>query len=88
MIKILICDDQDVVCEGLNAILSSDAELQVVATARDGAEAIELIPTARPDVVLMDLKMPIMNGVQATRQIHRDHSNVRVLVLTTYDADE
>ena len=88
MIKILICDDQSIVREGLNAILSTDASLQVVGSAADGAEALELIPKLKPDLVLMDLKMPLMNGVQATRHICQQYPEVKILVLTTYDADE
>jgi NarL family two-component system response regulator LiaR len=88
MIRVLICDDQRIVCEGLEAILSSDPCIQVVGIACDGAEALEKIPDARPDVVLMDLKMPGMNGVQATRKISDAYPQVRVLVLTTYGADE
>jgi two-component system, NarL family, response regulator LiaR len=88
MTRILICDDQDVVREGLQAILRTAAGLEVVGTARDGAEALELIPFAQPDVVLMDLKMPGMNGIQATCEIRTRYPAVRVLVLTTYDADE
>lgn len=88
MIRVLICDDQHVVCEGLRAILSTVPQIQVVGLAHDGAEAVELATTMRPDVVLMDLKMPIVNGVQATREILARLPGVRVLVLTTYDADE
>ncbi len=88
MIRVLICDDQDVVCDGLNAILSTDLELNVVGMAANGVEALESLAHARPDVVLMDLKMPIMNGVQATRRIRQQYPDVKVLVLTTYDADE
>ncbi len=88
MIRVLICDDQDLVCEGLRGILSTDPELELAGIANDGAQAIEMIPAARPDLVLMDLKMPIMNGVQATREIHSKYPHVKVLVLTTYDADE
>lgn len=88
MIKVLICDDQDLVCEGLRGILSTDPELKIVGIANDGAEALELIPTCQPDLVLMDLKMPILNGVQATRQIRQGYPQIEVLVLTTYEADE
>ncbi len=88
MIKLLICDDQYVVREGLKAILDTDSSLQVVGTAADGAEALELVPQLKPDLVLMDLKMPVMNGVQATRHIRQQYPEVKVLVLTTYDADE
>jgi DNA-binding NarL/FixJ family response regulator len=88
MIRVLICDDQEVVCEGLRVILSADSEIEVVGVAHHGREALEQIPQVQPDVVLMDLKMPIMNGVQATRRLHDSYPNIRVLVLTTYDADE
>jgi two-component system, NarL family, response regulator LiaR len=88
MIKLLICDDQYVVREGLKAIFETDASLQVVGTAADGAEALDLIPQLQPDLVLMDLKMPVMNGVQATRHIRQKYPDIKILVLTTYDADE
>jgi len=88
MYKIVICDDQKIVCEGLQTILSADPELEVVGTAHDGEEVLDLITSTLPDLVLMDLKMPIMNGVIATRKIKEDHSDIYVLVLTTYDDDE
>lgn len=88
MIRVLICDDQDVVCEGLRVILSTDPEITVVATAFDGAQAVDLVEKFHPDVVLMDLKMPVMNGVQATRLICERFSPTRVLILTTFDADD
>lgn len=88
MIRVLICDDQEVVREGLRVILSSAADLEVVGLAGDGVEALELIPQTNPDLVLMDLKMPGVNGVQATRQIRSHYPHIHVLVLTTYDADE
>jgi DNA-binding NarL/FixJ family response regulator len=88
MIRVLICDDQAVVRDGLRAILGTAAGLTVVGTAGDGAEAIERVAETKPDVVLMDLKMPVVSGVQATREIRTRFPDVRVLVLTTYDADE
>lgn len=88
MIRVLICDDQEVVCEGLQVILNSDAGIKIVGVAHDGAAALELIPTVRPDLVLMDLKMPGVNGIQATQLIRRQYPAVRVLVLTTYEDDE
>ena len=88
MIRVIICDDQDVVLEGLQAILKSAPGIEVVGVAHDGSEALELIPQVNPDVILMDLKMPGMNGIQATRRIREEFQQVRVLVLTTYDADE
>jgi DNA-binding NarL/FixJ family response regulator len=88
MIRILICDDQVIVCEGLAKILGSNPDIAVVGVAHDGIEALELVPQVRPEVVLMDLKMPHMNGIVATRKIREQYPNVYVLVLTTYDDDE
>lgn len=88
MIRVLICDDQAIVCDGLEAILSTDPEIEVVGLASDGAQAVELAFKTRPDLVLMDLKMPGMNGIQATQAIRDQLPGTRVLVLTTYDADE
>jgi NarL family two-component system response regulator LiaR len=88
MIRVLVCDDQVVVREGLRAILGTASTIEVVGVTGDGAEALQLVARTQPDVVLMDLKMPIMNGVQATRAIRDQYPGVRVLVLTTYDADE
>ena len=88
MIRVLICDDQAVVCDGLEMILSADPEIQVVGLAYDGQEALQAVAAKQPDIVLMDLKMPGMNGIQATREIHRRYPAVKVLVLTTYGDDE
>lgn len=88
VVRVLICDDQEVVREGLRAILGSVPGLEVVGVAANGAEVIEAVGKLTPDVVLMDLNMPIKNGVQATREIATDHPDVKVLVLTTYDAEE
>jgi len=88
MIRVLICDDQAVVCEGLRAILSTVNTIEVVGIATDGEQAVEDVAKLHPDVVLMDLKMPVMTGIQATRLIHSQFPEVRVLVLTTYDFDE
>jgi NarL family two-component system response regulator LiaR len=88
MIRVLICDDQAIACEGLKAILSTARDVEVVGVAHDGAQAMNAIPETQPDLVLMDLKMPVMNGIQATRLIRERYPQVRVLVLTTYDDDE
>jgi DNA-binding NarL/FixJ family response regulator len=88
MIRVLICDDQEVVREGLRAILSTAPNLEVVGVADNGEEAVEAASRLRPDVVLMDLKMPVLNGIHATRLIHEKLPEVRVLVLTTYDLDD
>lgn len=87
-IRVLICDDQEIVVHGLSTILGTAAGIEVVGTARNGAQALDMIAMTAPDVVLMDLKMPVMNGVKATQTIREKHPDVRVLVLTTYDADE
>ena len=87
MVRVVICDDQTVVREGLAAILSTDPEIEVVGLAADGAELMVLVGETQPNVVLMDLKMPVMNGVQATQRLQHQHPRVQVLILTTY-ADE
>src|SRR6266496_2966789 len=88
MIRILICDDQDVVREGLRTILNTVPGIEVVALAEDGARGVELFEQHKPDLVLMDLNMPAVNGIQATRQIHEKYPAAKILALTTYDADE
>lgn len=88
MIKVLICDDQSIVSTGLTTILGSSSEIQVLGTAADGAEAVQKAAQLQPDVVLMDLKMPIMNGIEATALLRKEQPHIKVLVLTTYDADE
>jgi DNA-binding NarL/FixJ family response regulator len=87
MIRVLICDDQTVVREGLAAILGTDPEIEVVGTAGNGQEVLEMMARARPDVVLLDLQMPIMNGVQTTRRLQKDYPRVYVLILTTFADD-
>ncbi|MCS6889510.1 response regulator transcription factor [Chloroflexus sp.] len=86
--KIVICDDQAVVRDGLALLLKLERDFEVVGAASDGAEALELVAQHQPDLVLMDLKMPGMNGIEATRQIRARYPDVKVLVLTTYDDDE
>lgn len=88
MTRVVLCDDQVFVCEGLNAILGTAPDIEVVGMAYDGEEALQLVERLQPDLVLMDLKMPGLNGVQATRQIHQHFPHIKVLVLTTYDFDE
>jgi len=87
-IRLVICDDQAIVLEGLRAILASVPDFEVAGVARNGVEAVDLAASLHPDLILMDLKMPQMNGIQATRVIHERFPEIRVLVLTTYDLDE
>lgn len=86
--KILLCDDQAVIRDGLEMLLTLEKDMQVVGAASDGAEAIELAAQKQPDLILMDLKMPGTNGIEATRDIHARFPHIKILVLTTYDDDE
>lgn len=88
MIRVLIVDDQDIVRQGLGVILQHQPDIEVVGYAADGQEALEQTAVARPDVVLMDLKMPRLNGLQATARITQRFPAVKVVVLTTYDSEE
>jgi len=87
MIRVVLCDDQPIVTEGLRVILRQAGDIEVVGVAEHGLEAVEQVGQLRPDVVLMDLRMPVMNGIQATAQIRQQTPETRVLVLTTYDDD-
>ena len=88
IMKILLCDDQAVIRDGLEMLLNLEKDFQVIGSAQDGAEAVELAAQKQPDLILMDLKMPIMNGIEATREIRAKFPNIKILVLTTYDDDE
>jgi DNA-binding NarL/FixJ family response regulator len=87
-IRLLLAEDQRIVREGLVALLEDEAEFEIVGEARDGQEALELYEQLRPDVVLMDLQMPNVDGAEATRRIRQRFPDARVLVLTTYATDE
>jgi len=87
-IRILLADDQELIRKGLTIILNHQPDLEVVGQAADGAEVIHLAKALRPDVILMDLKMPNVNGIQATRQIVSTQPRAQIIVLTTYDTDE
>jgi DNA-binding NarL/FixJ family response regulator len=88
MMKIVICDDQAIVRDGLELLLKLEKDITIVGLAQDGLEAIEMVRKNVPDLVLMDLKMPGMNGVEATRRIRAEFPQIYVLVLTTFDDDE
>ncbi len=87
-IKILIADDHPVVREGLSAMLRKEEDIQVVGEAENGAEAIDKARELRPDIILMDLRMPEVDGVEAMRQIGAVNPDIKFIVLTTYDNDE
>jgi len=86
-IKVIIVDDHPVVLEGLHAMLSADRNIEIVGEAADGAEAVKMVEEREPNVVLMDIRMPHMDGVQATRRIKQQSPSTAVIVLTMYDTD-
>jgi DNA-binding NarL/FixJ family response regulator len=88
MIRLLVVDDQDIFRQDLAILLSAEADLDVVGQASHGREAIALTQHLQPDVILMDVRMPICNGVAATREIIQRYPWIRILVLTTFDDDE
>jgi DNA-binding NarL/FixJ family response regulator len=84
-IRILLADDQSLIRRGLKALLKSDPELEVIGEAENGQESIALAATLQPDLIMMDVRMPIMDGVAATRIICQKFSHIKVLILTTFD---
>jgi len=86
-IKILITDDHPVVRSGIRGMLETEPDFDVIAEAKNGREALELVQKFNPDVVLMDLRMPEMEGVEAITNIKESHPNIHILVLTTFDTD-
>lgn len=86
-IRLLIADDHPVVRDGLRGMLASQTDFEVVGEAEDGAAAVHLTDERLPQVVLMDLRMPVMDGVSAIREIKSNQPDVQILVLTTYDSD-
>jgi DNA-binding NarL/FixJ family response regulator len=87
MINLLLVDDQSLICQGLAAVLNQEADLQVVGCAENGEMAIAQVKALQPDVVLMDIRMPVMTGIEATRLITEQFPHVKVLVLSTFDDD-
>lgn len=88
MIKVLLVDDDALVRSALALMLGGAPDISLVGQASDGREALALVGTAKPDVVLMDIRMPIMNGLDATKEMHSRPNPPRVIVLTTFDADD
>ncbi len=87
-VRVLIADDQRLFAEALDAILSTDGRIAIVGRAADGREAVSLAREQEPDVVLMDIAMPVMDGIDATREIHEQVPGTRVVVLTGSDATQ
>ena len=87
-IRVLLADDHTVLREGIRALLNEEADMVVVGEAENGRWAVHLAHELHPDVVLMDIAMPLLNGLEATRQIKRDHPEISVLILTMHDNEE
>ena len=88
MIRVMITDDHLIVREGLRLILETADDIEVVGEATDGAICLELVPALKPDVILMDLQMPRMDGITAIDHLRRDHPNTAIVILTTYNEDD
>jgi DNA-binding NarL/FixJ family response regulator len=88
MIRLMLVDDQGIIREGLRSLLETKPDLTIIGEAENGKAAVELALSLQPDVVLMDVRMPIMDGVAATRALTAQAPNIKVLVLTTFDDDE
>jgi DNA-binding NarL/FixJ family response regulator len=87
-IRVLLVDDDDLMRAGLHAVLSTDATIEVVGEAGDGRAAIERVRTVRPDVVLMDVRMPTLDGIAATREVLKSSPQVKVVIVTTFEDDD
>ena len=87
-IRVLLADDQEIIRTGLTIILNHQPDLEVIGQAADGPQVVEMAHALRPDVILMDIKMPALNGIQATRQIVSDLPKTQIIILTTYDTDD
>ena len=88
MIRVMITDDHLIVREGLRLILETTDEIEIVGEARDGAECLALVASLKPDVILMDLQMPNMDGITAIGHLRRDHPEIAIVILTTFNEDE
>lgn len=88
MIRVLLADDQDLVRSGFSLILSMEDDIEVVGEAKNGQEAVELAQSLQPDVVLMDVQMPVLDGIAATAAVVSEHPATRVLILTTFDRED
>jgi DNA-binding NarL/FixJ family response regulator len=87
-VRVLLCDDQALVRSGFRMVLEAREDMEVVGEAENGAGALELAGRCRPDVILMDVRMPVMDGVEATRRLARTGTSARIVILTTFDSDE
>lgn len=88
MIRVLIADDQELIRESLKIVLSAYPDIEVVGAVSDGTEVLETLPTSKPDVILMDIRMPKMDGVLCTKAVKEHYPNIKVIILTTFDDDD
>lgn len=87
-IKVLIVDDQTLMCDGLKTIIDLEDNMEVVGVAKNGQEAIKICKDIMPDIILMDIRMPLMNGVETTKIIKNLYEDIKILILTTFDDDQ
>ena len=88
MIRVMIADDQELIRESLQIVLDINEDMQVVGVAQNGAELLELLEKQAADVILMDVRMPKMDGVQATKAVKKKYPATKIIILTTFDDDE
>lgn len=88
MIKVLLADDQELIRQSLSFVMSKQEDIEMVGTAANGCEALELVEEKQPDVVLLDIRMPEMDGVECTRRIKQEFPSIKVIILTTFDDDD
>jgi len=86
--RVVVADDQPVVLQGFAAIIGAAPDLEVVGAAKDGRELLDLVAREQPDVAVVDVRMPVLDGIAATQRISAEHPSTRVLILTTFDLDE
>jgi len=88
MIKVMVADDQELIRESLKIVLNTNVDMEVIATAENGRDVLHLMQRQRPDVILMDIRMPEIDGVQCTQRIKESYPAVKIIILTTFDDDE
>ena len=87
-IRVLLADDHTILRDGIRALLDDQADIEVIGEAQDGLSTVKMVAKLKPDVVIMDIAMPMLNGIEATRQIQRDYPQVKVLILTMHENEE